>query len=401
MLEQFSSDRYCSLNIMNSPLYLDYNSTTPLDPIVLKAMMPYMTEIYGNPHSSEHIFGWKAAEAIENAKAHVSNLVRSLEDEIVFTSGATESNNAAIIGTAFSAIKHLHRRTIIVSEIEHKCVLGAARFTERLGFKVVKAPVSHTGVIDLNKLNDLVNSDTLLVSVMASNNEIGVNQPIKEIKGIAKRHGAIFHVDAAQAAYSDIDTIEMGIDLLSLSAHKIYGPKGIGALFISQDLELKPEPIIHGGGQQGGFRSGTMPTPLIVGFGHAAEILSETKTSEKNRIKELRDTLLNALRNAIPGIRLNGDEANRHPGNINILIPGSDARQLIHRLQPSLAISTGSACTSGTPEPSHVLKAIGLSTKDAEASLRICVGRNTTRQDVFSAVQLLASAIEKMEKAFL
>ena len=380
---------------MQERIFLDYNSTTPLDPRVFKAMTPYMTELYGNPHSSEHSFGWEAEKASHEAKTHIAELINSLEDEIIFTSGATESNNAAIIGTALKALEKSKKRTIIISEIEHKCVLGSARFTEKLGFRVLKAPVLKSGLVDVEKLKSLITEDTLLISTMATNNEIGTNQPIGTIGKICKERGIVFHVDAAQGLYSEIDVVDMGIDLLSLSGHKIYGPKGVGILFIGQDLPLKPLPIIHGGGQQNGFRSGTMPTPLIVGFGEAAKIFTESKEQEREKVQQLRDHLLSLLQRHIPNLQINGALANRHPGNINITIPNIETKQLILKMQPTLAISTGSACTSGIPEPSHVLKAIGLSTKDAESSLRICLGRYTTSREIEDSVRIIVSTLEK------
>jgi len=381
---------------MPERIFLDYNSTTPLDPIALEAMLPYMSTQYGNPHSSEHSFGWEAEKAINESRTFIAGLLNSLEDELIFTSGATESNNAAILGVAFKALEKSKKKTIIVSEIEHKCVIGAARFTEKFGFKVLKAPVGKDGVVDMGKLSSMIDPNTLLVSVMATNNEIGTNQPIAEIGKICKRNDAVFHVDAAQGLYSGVDVAEADIDLLSVSAHKIYGPKGVGVLFISQNLQLKPDPIIHGGGQQNGFRSGTIPTPLIVGFGAAAKIFSEQRDSEKARLQELRDYLITLLQSQIPSIRVNGSLKNRHPGNINILFPGIEAKQLILKLQPSMAVSTGSACTSGIPEPSHVLRAIGLSTKDAESSLRICVGRQTTKEQVDIFAQTLISVVKEL-----
>jgi cysteine desulfurase len=381
---------------MPNRIFLDYNSTTPMDSQVFQAMLPFMTDLYGNPHSTEHSYGWEAEKAVEESKTHIAALINALEDEIILTSGATESNNLAIIGVAIKAsATHQNRNKIIVSEIEHKCVLGSARFTKTLGYEVIKAPVTNNGIVDIEQLSKLITPTTLLVSVMATNNEIGTNQPLKKIGELCKANGTIFHVDGAQGLYSSLDAPLSGIDLLSLSAHKIYGPKGIGALFINQDLSLKPEPIIHGGGQQNGFRSGTIATPLVVGFGRAAQIFLQQKAQELSRIQFLRDSLLTQLQANFPEIQVNGSITERHPGNLNLFIPGIDAKQVIHKMQPTVAISTGSACTSGIPEPSHVLKAIGRSTRDAESSLRICVGRHTSQNEINTAVAVITQAINE------
>ena len=372
---------------------MDYQASTPLDPTVLEAMIPYMTNNYGNPHSSEHAFGWKANKAVDIAKGQIASYINSLESEIVFSSGATEANNLAIIGTGYAALDKSHRRTILVSSIEHKCVLGAANFLTRFGFTIKKIPVLPDGHVDLEQFKIMLSEDVLLVSIMATNNEIGVNQPISKIGQMCHETGAIFHVDAAQGAYiPNLDVLDLEIDLLSLSGHKVYGPKGIGTLFISHSNICKPYPIILGGGQQDGFRSGTLPTPLAVGMGEAFALLAKVKTKEITLLSQLRDTLLNGLKQRIPSIRVNGSMEDRHPGNLNLTIPHMSAQQLILSLQPKLCFSTGSACTSGIPEPSHVLKAIGLSTEDAESSFRITVGRFTSLEQVQKAIELISHA---------
>lgn len=375
---------------MRAGIYMDYQSTTPLDPIVLKTMLPYMTSEFGNPHSSEHAFGWQANKAVEQAKAQVSSYINALENEIVFTSGATEANNLAIIGTGYAALDKSNRRTILVSTIEHKCVLGSARFLERFGFTVKKIPVLKDGHIDLEQFKSMLSEDVLLVSVMATNNEIGVNQPIKEIGMLCHEKGSIFHVDAAQGAYSNLDVLESNVDLLSLSGHKVYGPKGVGALFISQENPCKPAPIILGGGQQDGFRSGTIATPLVVGMGAAFDLMTNVKKDEIVKLSKLRNNLLNGLKQNIPSLQVNGSLTDRHPGNLNLTIPHIRAQQLILSLQPKLCFSTGSACTSGIPEPSHVLKALGLSTEEAESSFRMTVGRFTTDKNIQEAIDLIS-----------
>lgn len=373
----------------NGNIYMDYQSSTPLDPRVLEAMMPFLTYEYGNPHSTEHAYGWRANDAVEHSKEIISEYINALPDEIIFTSGATESNNLAIVGMGYAALEKSKKRTILVSTIEHKCVLGAARFLERFGFKIKKIPVLNNGKLDLKIFNSLINDDVLLVSIMATNNEIGVNQNLSEIGHICKCNDVIFHVDAAQGGYSNLDVIDNNIDMMSMSAHKIYGPKGIGILYISQNMGIKPLPIIQGGGQQNGYRSGTLPVYLTVGMAKAVEIMKEFKAGEIEQIKSLRDKLLKGLTQIEPNLKINGDMQDRHPGNLNITLPNQDARELILSLQPHLAFSTGSACTSGIQEPSHVLKAIGLSTAEAERSFRITVGRFTTENDIEHIIKYL------------
>ena len=373
----------------NSRIYLDYQASTPLDARVLDKMLPYMTTEFGNPHSSEHAYGWEANNAVELAKTSVAGYINALEDEIIFTSGATEANNLAIIGIGYTGLDKSKKRTILISEIEHKCVLGASRFLERFGYNVKKIHVDSNGIVDFESLDSLISDDVLLVSVMATNNEIGVNQPLKTIGKLCKEKGIIFHVDAAQGAYSNIDVVDNHIDMMSLSAHKVYGPKGIGALYINQESKFKPTPIIYGGGKQQGYRSGTLPTFLVVGMGEAFKLMKDLRSEEIVYITNLRNALWQNIKKSIPDAKLNGTMDNRHPGNLNIRIPDRDARGMILSLQPNLAFSTGSACTSGIQEPSHVLKAIGLSTEEAEQSFRITIGRFTTSDDVETATKLI------------
>lgn len=393
MQNNFIESLYLSETSNKKGIYLDYQASTPIDKCVFEKMIPYMTSEFGNPHSSEHAYGWAANEAVENAKKSIATYINALDDEIIITSGATESNNLAIIGCGYAAMDSLSRKTILISAIEHKCVLGAARFLEKFGFRVCKIPVLKSGIVDIDAYKKLLNDDVLLVSVMATNNEIGVNQPLPIIGALAHNYGAIFHVDAAQGCYSDLDVIKNNIDLMSLSSHKIYGPKGVGALYINQNSPIKPLPIILGGGQQDGYRSGTIPTFLAVGMGAAFDLLSDMKNGELAHLQNLRNTLLNGIINLNKNIKVNGDLQARHPGNINIMLPDQDARQLIFSLQPYVAFSTGSACTSGIQEPSHVLKAIGLTTGEAERSLRMTVGRYTTMDDIKSVLQLLSDKL--------
>ena len=381
---------------LNTPsIYLDYQATTPLDERVLNTMLPYMKDKYGNPHSSEHSLGWEAEKAVEFAKSQIANYINSLEDEIIFTSGATESNNLAIIGLGYSALKNSNRRTILVSAIEHKCVLGASIFLKQFGFKIEKIPVESNGLIDINKFQSMLSNDVLLVSVMSTNNEIGVNLPVSIIGELCKKNDTIFHVDASQGAYTNIDVIENHIDLMSLSAHKIYGPKGIGCLYINQYSNIKPLPLIFGGGQQYGYRSGTLPVFLIVGFGESCSIMSTIKKDEALKLSSLSSQLLNGLKNSCSELKLNGCPHNRHPGNLNITLPSIESKQFITLLQPKLALSSGSACTSNNIEPSHVLKAIGLSTEEADRSFRLSVGRYTTTNEIKTSITLIIAIIKE------
>jgi cysteine desulfurase len=375
--------------MQKTPIYLDYQATTPLDSHVLEKMLPYMKYKFGNPHSLEHSFGWAANEAVERAKSQIASYINSLEEEIIFTSGSTEANNLAIIGIGYAALEKSPRRKILVSSIEHKCVLGASRFLQRFGFTVERIPVGFDGLIDIETFENLLFDDVLLVSVMSTNNEIGVNEPVAEIGQLCREKNILFHIDASQGAYANIDVLHTNVDFMSLSAHKIYGPKGIGAIYINQSAILKPIPLINGGNQQNGYRSGTLPAFLTVGMGEACSIMQNVKDSEANNMKYLCEKLYSGLLKIFPAALLNGHVQNRHPGNLNITIAGLDAKQFILSLQPHLAFSTGSACTSGIVETSHVLKAIGLSTEDADCSFRMSVGRFTTINEITRALELI------------
>ena len=382
-------------------VYLDYQASTPLSEKAYEAMKHAEEVGFANPHSSEHAFGWRSAEIVENATREIANFTGAIESEIVFTSGATEANNLAIIGTGISGHARGTRKKIIVSQIEHKCILGAARFLEEnFGYRIVKAEVRNDGLVNIERLQKEIDEETLLVSVMAVNNEIGSCQPIRKISQLCHNAGAIFHVDAAQAVYREIDVVEDGIDLLSLSSHKMYGPKGIGALFISQFIEVEPAALFQGGGQQGGYRSGTVPTNLVAGFAAAVKELKENRETEKEHILSLRDSMWKRLKKELPDCKLNGSFESRHPGNINVVLPGIDAKSLIGNLQPEIAISTGSACSSGILEPSHVLRAVGLNTDDSESSIRISVGRHTTREETEYAIDRIVSAARAYELEF-
>lgn len=373
------------------PVYLDCQSTTPVDPRVLDAMLPYFTERFGNPHSSSHMFGGEAAEAVEAARAQVAALIGAEAREIVFTSGATESNNLAIKGAA--RFLRGRRNRVVTLATEHKCVLESARRLEREGFETAVLPVGADGLIELDRLAEAIDARTALVSVMAANNEIGVVQDLAAIGALCRRHGVLFHSDAAQAVGKlPIDVEAMNIDLLSISGHKIYGPKGVGALYVRRRPRVRLEPLFDGGGQERTFRSGTLPVPLCVGLGAACAVAQTEMAEEGERLGRLRDRLLDRLLVALPGTVLNGDRHRRLAGNLSVAFPGVDALALLKAL-PDLAVSTGSACTSAAVEPSYVLRAIGLADELAAGALRIGLGRFTTEAEVEFAADALIAAI--------
>ena len=379
-------------------IYADYQATTPIDPQVLAAMAPYWGRLFGNPHSNDHVIGWRADKLVRKAAESMAALVGADADEVIFTSGATEANNLALLGLARRAPSH--RRRILVSAIEHKCVLGAARaLSEHEEFTVETIAVNREGFIDFEELEKHLDANVLLVSIMAVNNEIGTIQDIQKIAKLLYSKGILFHCDAAQAPCAmDIGDLATHADLISLSGHKMYGPQGIGALYIRRDLKEKLEPMIYGGGQQEGLRSGTVPMPLCVGMGKAAEIAgNEVAEEERTRVACQRDTFINLLRNSDFPIVVNGPCVDmRHPGNANIYFEGFHAQDILAVLQPRLAASTGAACASGIPEPSHVLRAIGLTTPQSEASIRFSFGRFTTDQDIEDAARLVTNALETL-----
>ena len=361
-------------------------------------MEPYWSALYGNPHSTDHVFGWNADAAVEMARGHIAALIGADPEEIVFTSGATEANNLAVLGIARAS--PVTRKRIVVSAIEHNCVLAAARAAADEGFEVTIVPVGHDGIVDPRAIAGVLDDRVALVSVMAVNNEIGTAQPLSQIAALCSLVGAVFHTDAAQALNAfPLDVAALGVDLMSLSAHKAYGPKGVGALFVRRGLRVRPKPIIHGGGQEQGLRSGTLPTPLCVGFGEACRILASERDDDVKRVRVLRDRFLAAVLKTVPDIEVNGDQVLRHPGNLNLLFPSMDASLLLQKLQPNVAASTGSACTSGQPEPSHVLRAIGLSPANANASIRFGIGRFTTEDDVDEAARQVVEACRSLRIA--
>lgn len=386
---------------MPNTLYFDHQATTPLAGHVFQAISPYFKELYANPHSVDHAFGWKSASAIEHATQQIGQLIGADADEIIFTSGATEANNFALLGLARRVFNYGSRRKkIIVSAIEHKCVLAVARILkEQFGFKVEELPVNEQGLISLSELENALSEDVLAVSIMAVNNEIGTIQDIKGIAEIIRSSGAIFHCDAAQAPMAmETQHFAQYIDMISLSGHKMYAPKGIGALYIRRDLQDNVEPLIYGGGQQNGLRSGTVPTPLCVGMGAAAEFLSSEQTSNmREQLRNRRNKFIEKLSGLTWSTTVNGPSLeHRHPGNANISFDGFIAHDILNILQPHLAASTGSACTSNIPEPSHVLKAIGLTNDEAAGSVRFSLGFDTTYEDVNKAVILINEALKKL-----
>jgi cysteine desulfurase len=382
------------------PIYLDNQSTTRVDPRVLEAMLPYFTEHFGNPHSTSHAYGRVAAEAIERARGEVAALIHADPREIVFTSGATEANNLAIKGAAHFARAHPHsgqiRDHIVALQTEHKCVLESCAELEREGFDVTYLPVEPDGLVSLAALEEALSERTLLVSAMAAHNEIGVIQPLAEIGALCRSRGVLFHTDAAQAfGKIPLDVEAMKIDLLSISGHKVYGPKGVGALYIRRRPRVRLLPLIDGGGQERGLRSGTLPTPLCVGLGRAAAIAGAEMAEEAERLRRLRDGLLRILVRCVPGLHVNGDLERRLPGSLNVSFPKIPALTLIE-VVPSIAISTGSACTSASVEPSYVLRALGLPDALANASIRIGLGRFTTETEANFAADALAAAASRL-----
>ena len=380
------------------PIYLDYNATTPVDPVVLEAMLPYFTEHFGNPSSLVHQYGWEAEAAVKKARAAIASAINAEPEEIVFTSGATEADNLAIKGVAeayFSQGRH-----IVTVKTEHSAVLDPCRYLESLGFEVTYLDVQPDGLLDLNTLEKALRDDTILVSVMVANNEIGVLQPLADIGQICRDRNILFHTDAAQALGKiplDVDAME--IDLMSLTAHKIYGPKGIGALYVRRRrprVQLAPQ--LHGGGQERGLRSGTLYTPQIVGFGKAVELALAEMDSEGQRQQQLRDRLWQSL-SQLEEIDLNGHPTQRLPGNLNVSVAGVDGQALLLGLQPIVAVSSGSACSSASMEPSHVLTALGRSKELAYASIRLGIGRFTTPEEIDTVAESAIATIRSLRQA--
>ncbi|XP_058825749.1 cysteine desulfurase, mitochondrial [Topomyia yanbarensis] len=362
------------------PLYLDAQATTSLDPRVLDAMIPYLTSYYGNPHSRTHAYGWESEGAMEKARAQVASLIGADTKEIIFTSGATESNNISVKGVArFYGSKKKH---IITTQTEHKCVLDSCRALEGEGFRVTYLPVQQNGLIDLQDLDKAITDDTSLVSIMTVNNEIGVMQPIAEIGRLCKSKKVFFHTDAAQAIGKvPIDVNKMNIDLMSISGHKVYGPKGVGALYLRRRPRVRIEPIQSGGGQERGIRSGTVPTPLAVGIGAACEIASREMEYDHKWVEFLSQRLMDRIFSALPQVIRNGDPVHTYPGCINLSFAYVEGESLLMALK-DVALSSGSACTSASLEPSYVLRAIGADEDLAHSSIRFGIGRFTTIEEI-------------------
>lgn len=377
--------------------YLDHQASTPILPTVRDAMQPFWTDFHGNPHSSEHSTGWSANKATESSRTKVANFIGADPDEIIFTSGATEANNIAIKGLSIPELQHGRRKTILVSATEHKCVLESAAYVAKTKeCSVLKIPVDRKGHVDLDKLQDMLKEDVLLASVALVNNEIGTIQDLPAISRLCRDVGAILHSDFAQApsAVRLLDYADLA-DMVSLSGHKFGGPMGIGALYVSRELKDRIEPLFHGGGQEGGMRSGTLPLPLCVGLGAAAEFhASEAGAAMRARVAVLRDLFVNKLQSSCDHIRINGDSlASRHPGNVNLRFEGQDADEILQRLQPIVSASTGSACSSGITEPSYVLSAIGLTSDEAQASIRFSFGHTNTSDEALTAAEAILAVL--------
>jgi cysteine desulfurase len=380
---------------MRLPVYLDYSATTPVDRRVAEKMIPYLTEHFGNAASRSHAFGWKAEEAVEEARSHVAALLNADPKEIVWTSGATEGNNLAIKGAAnFYKTKGKH---IITQKTEHKAVLDTFRELERQGFEATYLEVDSNGLISVEQLKAALRPDTILVSIMMVNNEIGVVQPVWEIADLCRSKGIIFHCDAVQGAGRlEIDVQKFKVDLLTITAHKIYGPKGIGALYVRRKPRVRIEAQIHGGGHERGFRSGTLATHQIAGFGEAARLAKAEMASENERVRTLRDRLLKGIQD-IEEAYVNGDLDQRIPHNLNVSFNFVEGESLIMAVK-DLAVSSGSACTSASLEPSYVLRALGRSDELAHSSIRFTLGRFTTEEEIDFAVDLIKRKVAKLRE---
>ncbi|MSQ71786.1 MAG: IscS subfamily cysteine desulfurase [Betaproteobacteria bacterium] len=380
---------------MKFPIYLDYSATTPVDPRVAQKMIPYLTELFGNPASRSHAYGWTAEKAVEEAREHVAKLMNADPREIIWTSGATEGNNLAIKGAAhFYKGKGKH---IITVKTEHKAVLDTVRELERQGFQATYLDPEPNGLLDLEKLKAAIRPDTIVVSVMMVNNEIGVIQPVAEIGEICRAKGIIFHCDAVQAAgKTTIDLQKLKIDLLTVTAHKVYGPKGIGALYVRRKPRVRIEAQIHGGGHERGLRSGTLPVHQIVGMGEAFRIAREEMAAENERVRRLRDKLWDGLKD-MEEVYVNGDMAQRTPHNLNVSFNFVEGESLIMAIK-DVAVSSGSACTSASLEPSYVLRALGRSDELAHSSIRMTLGRFTSEAEIDFVIELFRRKIDKLRE---
>ena len=376
---------------MNLPVYLDHHATTPLDPRVLEEMLPYFTREFGNPSSRTHRFGWEAEKAVEKARRQIASLIHAHPREIIFTSGATESDNLALKGAAWA--NRQRGNHVITLTTEHKAVLDACRRLEQEAFRVTYLPVEPDGLVNLDRLASALTPETILVSVMAAHNEIGVIQPVEQIGALCRKRGILFHTDAAQAAGKiPLNAQAASIDLMSISGHKLYGPKGVGALYVrDQSPPLALTPLIDGGGHERGLRSGTLNVPGIVGLGAACDLCSREMPEEAARLGMLRDRLRDGILSRLDRVTVNGSSEQRLPHNLHLSFAGVDAESLLMSLS-GVALSTGSACTSAKPEPSYVLKALGVPDDLAAASLRFGLGRFNTEEEVDYVIERVSEA---------
>ncbi|KAA3677204.1 cysteine desulfurase [Paragonimus westermani] len=378
------------------PIYFDAQATTPVDPRVLDAMLPYYVSHFGNPHSRTHAYGWEAEEAVENARKKVADLINADPKEVIFTSGATESNNIAIKGVA--SFYSPQKKGIVTTQKEHKCVLDSCRTLEHRGFNVTYLPVQKNGIVDLNVLQDAICPDTSVVSVMTVNNEIGVRQPVEEIGKICRSKGVFFHTDAAQAVGKiPIDVQKMNIDLMSISGHKIYGPQGVGALYVRRRPRVRLEAQQSGGGQERGMRSGTLPTALTVGLGAACEIAKQELQADYEHVCALSKRLLDGIMSQLDHVVLNGDPVACYPGCINLSFACVEGESLLMALK-QVALSSGSACTSASLEPSYVLRAIGAEEDLAHSSIRFGIGRFTTEEEVDFTIEQVVTHVKRLRE---
>lgn len=385
---------------LDNTVYLDHHATTAVDERVAEEMQPYFTENFGNPASDDHLYGAKAKEGVEQAREQISNVLNCRKEEVIFTSGATESDNLAIKGVADYAERKDNGNHIITGETEHEAVLEASEALEERGFDVTYLSVDENGLIDPADVAEAIRDDTLLISIMAANNEIGTIAPLKEIGGIAKENEVFFHTDAVQAlGYVPLDVEEMGIDLMSISAHKIYGPKGIGALYVRRrNPKVKLDPLIHGGGHERGWRSGTLNVPSIVGLGKAVELADEEMEERHHHVEGLTSYMWDRFSSELDNVVLNGHLEKRIPNNLNVSFLGVENKAIVQNLQPEIAVSAGSACTTGTVEASHVLQALGGDEQSWHSAVRFGLGKDNTREEIEYATDQVIQSVSRLHK---